>query len=461
MSLSTSRAARRAPLAFTLPALAALAALGACADDPAAPESPSKTAPAAHTTQTLGAPMEVVVTNTFGGMQVGSLRWAASQIRIPDGGIIRFDPSLEGDTIVLEDQVVFEHKAWIDGPARGITLSGNDQHRVILAVDNVSLTNVTITRGNAPTGSAIWAAGSILLRHSTVHNNRGPGSAIDGNGVSLYVVNSTVSGNAVGTAAIDYPDGSWLYVINSTVAHNAPGVGLRMDGRFNPYPFPVRVELNQAIVSGNGSPQRNCATTAGFVYLGTNISNDSSCGTVGVVVADPRLMPLANNGGPTLTHAFPPQSPAFNPAARLCNVDVDQRYVPRDAKCDAGAFEFNDFTQVAITIDNGVKMNTTTGKAMLTGTVTCTRADTFSLHLELHQDQKIGGESVDVHGVSALPVECGTTAKAWTVPMTPGPGWAFQAGAAKAIAQTSNLDTPEWMTPASVTSGVRISFSRK
>ena len=437
------------------PLVLMFAALGACADDPAGPASPSKAAPAV---QTMGAPMEVVVTNTFGGMQVGSLRWAASQIRIPDGGIIRFDPSLEGDTITLEDQVIFEQRAWVNGPAKGITLSGNDQHRVIFAAENVSLTNMTITKGNAPTGSAIWGAGSVVLNHSTVHGNRGPGTAIDANGVSLYLINSTVSGNAVGAAAIDYPDGSWVHIVSSTIAHNAPGVGLRMNGVFNPYPFPVTVYLNNSIVSNNGSPQRNCATTLGFVYVGTNISNDSSCGAVGLVVGDPKLMPLANNGGPAMTHAFLPQSPAFN-ATVGCSEVVDQRYVPRDAKCDAGAFEFNDFTKVAITIDNGVKVSTITGKAMLTGTIKCTRNDTFRLALELHQDQKVNGQIVDVHSARDIPMECSTAAKPWSAAMELIPGEAFQPGAARASAVT--FQTPEWMTPASVASAVRISFTRK
>src|SRR5688500_9138533 len=172
-------------------------------------------------------------------------------------------------------------------------------------------------------------------------------------------------------------------------------------------------------------------------------------------------MPLANNGGPNLTHAIPHTSPAYNAGFGCYFGYDDQRHVKRDAKCDVGAFEFNDFTKVAITIDNGVKVSSATGKAMLTGTVKCTRADAFTLLLELHQDQKINGEIVDVHSVSSLPVQCATTAKAWSVPMALVPGEAFQAGAAKAIVGTFNNETPEWVTPASVTSGVRISFSRK
>jgi hypothetical protein len=41
--------------------------------------------------------------------------------------------------------------------------------------------------------------------------------------------------------------------------------------------------------------------------------------------------------------------------------------VTRDAKCDVGAFEFNDFTMIAITIDPAVRLDTGVGYALLTG----------------------------------------------------------------------------------------------
>ena len=92
-------------------------------------------------------------------------------------------------------------------------------------------------------------------------------------------------------------------------------------------------------------------------------------------------MPLAYNGGPNMTHAIPHTSPAFN-AGTSCSQQTDQRYVARDAKCDVGAFEFSDFTRATITIDQSTKVNATTGKALLTGTIQCTRNDAFRLALE-------------------------------------------------------------------------------
>jgi hypothetical protein len=58
-------------------AVAAFATLGACSDDdPVAP----KATPTPNAAVRGAAPVEVMVTNTSGGTEVGSLRWAAKQV---------------------------------------------------------------------------------------------------------------------------------------------------------------------------------------------------------------------------------------------------------------------------------------------------------------------------------------------------------------------------------------------
>lgn len=437
--------AGRWPLAFSI---AALAALTACSDEPV---SPTRLPTAKPAVQTGGPPVPLVVTNNSGGTQVGSIRWAASQILTSDGGHITFDPRLAGDTIELDAELYLQYKAIIDAPANGgITLSGKDQHRVIRAPAGVELHNVTVTKGNSASGSAIYSGMGLVLKHSTVRDNQGPGPVVKADGWGASLENSTISRNA-GSAAFEYRDGTIVVLVHSTIAFNS-GAGLSYSA--GPQPF-TKVQLFNSILANNGV---NCTDYWHYEYFGTNISSDWTCGEVDIVVADPQLMPLANNGGPTMTHAIPHTSPAFN-GGTDCYLPTDQRHVPRDAKCDVGAVEFNDFTKITIAMDQSVKVSSATGKAMLTGTITCTRPDTFNLLLELHQDQKIGGQIVDVHAVSQLPVACTTTAQAWSVPMNLLPGEAFQAGAARAIAQTFN--TADWVTPAEAERGVRISFSRK
>jgi hypothetical protein len=57
---------------------------------------------------------------------------------------------------------------------------------------------------------------------------------------------------------------------------------------------------------------------------------------------DPQLQRLASNGGPTLTHALSPNSPAIDAGDNAQCPDTDQRGVPRPvgSGCDIGAFEY-------------------------------------------------------------------------------------------------------------------------
>jgi len=424
--------------------------LGACADDPVTPKSPSALTP--KSAALANEWVTVTVTNTSSGTEVGSLRWAAAQVA-GSLGAIWIDSNIAGDTIALDSELVFVSRAYVYGPAEGgITISGKDQHRVISSTGGLlTLYNVTVTKGVADYGSAV-SADSLSLDNSNVQHNRGPRSAIFARQL-LYIGNGTVSGNTTSGPAIEYATGAQVFFDNATVAYNSPGPGLGVTS----YPsYSTKVTWSNSIISNNGNPQQNCASFFGFVYYGKSISNDWSCGEVGIVVADPLLLPLANNGGPVLTHAFPAQSPARN-AGGTCSYDTDARYIYRDIKCDPGAYEF-DRTKVTLTIDPTVKVDAT-GKAVLTGTLKCTRAETFLLALELHQDQKVGKQVADVHSASELPVSCTTTAKPWSATMTLTNGEAYQAGAARATAGT--FQTPEWVTPANVASAVKISVARR
>jgi hypothetical protein len=114
--------------------------------------------------------------------------------------------------------------------------------------------------------------------------------------------------------------------------------------------------LRNTIVSSIGSSA--CSTTNFFNSGGSlttigddyNIDSDGSCGLSGTDIpgVDPLLAPLADNGGPTFTHALIAGSPAIdagNPAAPgsggLACEATDQRGVvrPVGSRCDIGAFE--------------------------------------------------------------------------------------------------------------------------
>ena len=437
--------AGRLPLALAL-TLTALTALTACSDDPVAPKTAG---PVAAKIALVAAADTYVVTTTSGGMEPGSLRWIAKKMEY-SGGTILFDPALAGKTITLDDRFEIYHTAAIIGPAKGITISGNNTFR-LMYVSHLTMENVTLTKGNGEFGSAI-EAWSAVLRHTTVQGNGGPSSAIQVTG-NLELLNSTVSGNTVAGPVVEYSGSSQVLIDHSTIAFNATGTALGRRSNVNWHHY---VMLRNSILANN---RQNCADYAGFLYAGTNIVDDGSCADVAIPPTDPQLMPLAYNGGPNMTHAIPHTSPAFNKGTECWSTDVDQRYVPRDAKCDVGAFEFNDWTKVTITIDPTVKLDAATGQALLSGTIKCTRNDYVSLALELHQDQKVGKQVVDIHSADVLPLECTPSGGSWSTHMPLAAGEAFQAGAARATAVT--FQAGEWVTPASVASPIKMSIARK
>jgi len=426
------------------------AALGACADQP------PTTAPAAPPKPNFGIGPIITVTNTSGGTGAGSLRWATRQATVYS--VILFDPSLAGATITLDSTLKVGPDVTIEGPqTKGITIGGGGTTGVVDLAGGAALRNVTITGGKGCVGAGVVAwNGHVTVEHTTVTGNRAECYDALGGGIyadSLTLINSTVTGNwsRLWAGGIFYR--RHLTMINSTVTHNTAGSG--QAGGIDSNNQSTGVLRNSIIALNSGL---NCQTWAVLTYEGRNLTNNSTCGSSpALVIGDPLLGELADNGGPTKTRAFAFNSPALN-AGTNCNVTADQRYVPRDAQCDLGAFEFTDFTTVALTIDPNTRVDAT-GRALLTGTLKCTRDGSFRLALELHQDQKVGNEIVDIHSASDIPVNCSTTRKSWSATMVLSNGEAYQAGAARATAQT--LNTPASVTPAGVASAVKISLTRK
>lgn len=391
----------------------------------------------------------IMVTNTSGGVEVGSLRWAVSLIMPND--TVRFAPHLGGQTIVLDDAVTSTRPMTIEGPADGITISGGGQVRVfhLSHPGTTTLRNLTITGGLEETGSGggIYSSGALTLEHTTVTGNVAPsaGAMIVRN---LTLVNSTVSGNTSTSTLQDYPaimgDGTHTYV-SSTIAGHTSG-GANTTGR---------MVLNNTILSDNGG--MNC-TAGSFTYEGTNLSDDGTCGgTSEVLIGDAQLAPLADNGGPNMTRAFAPSSPAFD-GGTSCAVVVDQRYVPRDGSCDIGAFELTDFTTVKVAVAASQTVDKADGWVVVTGTITCSRDESFDLAVDVAQQQKAGRYPVLVHATAETPVACTTTATPWTIVVVPAAG-EFRNGAADVSVRTVN--TPGWLTPAASARQVKLFWRHK
>lgn len=415
-----------------------LAAFAACAD------APPPTAPIEAPAPRFAAAKELLVTNTSGGTGTGSLRWAASQVT--GGEVIRFAPEIAGQAIILDAPVVLASSATIEGPTdQGMTISGGNFVRVFQFTHQqgeVVLRNLTVANGysDSEAGAGIRSSGALRLEHSSVVGNSSP-EAPALFAFSASLINSTVSNNSAGesggSAVATYGE---LVLIHSTVAYNNGG-GISSG---------PQVLYNSIISNHPGQP--NCVATSRTLQ-GNNLSDDYSCGAT--IVADPMLG--AGSGGPTPVYGLTAWSPAIN-AGGDCTLPVDQRYVPRDAQCDIGAFEFTDFAKrIALTVDpNGIVDEN--GTAVLTGTLRCPSAVRLDLEVELAQAQKQGRATTEVSAATSRFLLCDTSVRPWSVELVPA-GGTFQRGSAQAGAVTVNVDPAE--PPASVAQAVRLSRTRK
>jgi CSLREA domain-containing protein len=201
----------------------------------------------------------------------------------------------------------------------------------------LNLSNVTVS-GNQTTasyGGGISNAGTAImsLTNVTVSGNRaeGDGGGIDqGNGGLLNLNNVTITGNTADSNGDDGGGGGILV---------APPTPLSPQGTVN---------LRNTIIARNSdiSPAGvgtapDCGGT--LISRGNNLVGDTTSCAFRASGGDrtnvnPRLGPLANNGGSTFTHALRTGSLAIN-AGRRTAAQIDQRGVPRKAP-DIGAYEF-------------------------------------------------------------------------------------------------------------------------
>lgn len=202
---------------------------------------------------------------------------------------------------------------------------------------------------------------STIIHHTTIAYNR-----VEGDGGGLSHDNDTVY------SCQSLPD---IEIHNSTFSHNyAGGMGGGLSvSRGGPKLSHLTITQNEAQSGGSGlysSNGQNICTRVTHSLIAGNVQDDVRAGNsqqrfvslgyniIGVVtgqveltqefnavgdqtaVSNPGLLPLANNGGPTLTHALTADSPALDTGGAIC-LATDQRGVarPQGSACDIGAVE--------------------------------------------------------------------------------------------------------------------------
>jgi hypothetical protein len=121
---------------------------------------------------------------------------------------------------------------------------------------------------------------------------------------------------------------------------------------------PTRSPLRLLKLESRITPSTFGDVTATFSLIGNTARATLGPGSANNLLnRDPLLGPLADNGGPTLTHALLPGSPAINAGSNLSNLTTDQRQAgfPRvfESAVDIGAFEVQQTTLTSVVVNAG------------------------------------------------------------------------------------------------------------
>jgi len=282
------------------------------------------------------------------GAGAGTLRAALASVGL--GGTITFDPSLSGQTIaVAGGPLDCPTSVTIDASALpgGLILSGGTRNQMLQVASGavVDLTGLTFEQGNAYHSGAIYSLpnSTLCVSRCTFFQNIGvEGGAIFAAGklevnYSTFITNRASYGGAIecqGPATLRH----------CTISGNsAPGGG---GGVFNKYPT---LTLDDCLIAANtpGSIDGHdvFSQLGALVFTNANLiqsiaEDRPTVPDIGPkpLIADPRLALPGYYGGPTLTLALLPGSPARDAALGPPETS-DQRGFPIVGAPDLGAYE--------------------------------------------------------------------------------------------------------------------------
>jgi CSLREA domain-containing protein len=289
-----------------------------------------------------------------------------------NGGAIALDAQTS-DVTILDSTISGNSATSAGGEGGGIDV--NSTGKLTLFRCNVS--GNTAARNGA--GIYFFAGGTLIMDDSTVSGNKANTLTAGAGGGGIYLFNTTatirnttVSGNsATNGGGIGIFSGTATTLIqNSTIAFNTAttaGGGITR-------PATAVVTIESSVVSDNTAPTgpdiNGTISTMNVSLVGNSagLTITSSSGNLLDVAA--KLGPLANNGGPTLTHALLPGSPALNAGSNSASLTTDQRGAGfvrvSGAAADIGAFEFQQVKVSSVIVNGGDKQRSRVTKLDVT-----------------------------------------------------------------------------------------------
>ncbi len=206
-------------------------------------------------------------------------------------------------------------------------------------------------------GGAILADNSnlslvrCLLEGNKAGMGRGGAVYMDRDTGYTALENTTISDNLSGLDGGGLHVTGELYMAFSTMYNNTAGSGARdlFLQKLEPVDFTTFYLWHSLIVQESPGAS-SCTVINSNLDLQSSLSTDAACTGTASPAADIGLQPLADNGGPTRTHALAPDSIALNRGDPSCSGYVfagsqfhDQRNQQRpgigSTSCDAGAYE--------------------------------------------------------------------------------------------------------------------------
>jgi hypothetical protein len=314
---------------------------------------------------------QVVTNNSNSG--AGSLRQAIADVT--DGGSITFNLSTGSETITISSELSITKAMTIDGAntagsGTDVTVKvttpgvGGSQWRIFninASGMSITISNMTINGGDISTvpdngGGILCQAGTLYMNGVTIsgskanyggaiftpdattisnctfnHNTAARGGALFSKNSSLYVINSTFTGNqATSYGGAFYLFGSSVHIIYSTITGNSSTIlGGGICGSSSETVYLANSILQNNTCTG-GANFRNTTLYSFFSWLGDGTGTptyQATAPSINTAYTAGDILALASNGGPTQTMEIPVGKPPYQTGGYMYHNVTDGYYL--------------------------------------------------------------------------------------------------------------------------------------